>query len=80
MEENNIKKPLIEIDNELIEMSKNVKIINSLKDDIDNLISNKNDNNNNKSNIEEKYNKIKTQIQKFMNKKNLYIIISIMKN
>ena len=69
MEENNIKKPLIEIDNELIEMSKNVKIINSLKDDIDNLISNKNDNNNNKSNIEEKYNKIKTQIQKFMNKK-----------
>ncbi len=51
MEENNIKKPLIEIDNELIEMSKNVKIINSLKDDIDNLISNKNDNNNNKSNI-----------------------------
>jgi hypothetical protein len=35
MEENNIKKPLIEIDNELIEMSKNVKIINSLKDDID---------------------------------------------
>ena len=71
MEENNIKKPLIEIDNELIEMSKNVKIINSLKDDIDNLISNKNDNNNNnnKSNIEEKYNKIKSQIQKFMNKK-----------
>ena len=69
MEENNIKKPLIEIDNELIEMSKNVKIINSLKDDIDNLISNKNNNNNNKSNIEEKYNKIKTQIQKFMNKK-----------
>ena len=46
MEENNIKKPLIEIDNELIEMSKNVKIINSLKDDIDNLIYNKNDNNN----------------------------------
>ena len=80
MEENNIKKPLIEIDNELIEMSKNVKIINSLKDDIDNLIYNKNDNNNNKSNIEEKYNKIKTQIQKFMNKKNSYIIISIMKN
>ena len=68
MEENNIKKPLIEIDSELIEMSKNVKIINSLKDDIDNLIYNKNDNNN-KSNIEEKYNKIKTQIQKFMNKK-----------
>ena len=29
MEENNIKKPLIEIDNELIEMSKNVKIINN---------------------------------------------------
>ena len=33
-----IKKPLIEIDNDLIEMSKNLKIINSLKDDIDEIL------------------------------------------
>ena len=66
LEEN--KQPLIEIDNEIIEMSKNVKIINSLKEDIDQLISSKNINNNIPT-INDKYNKIKTQIQKFMNKK-----------
>ena len=75
MEENNkineeYKKPLIEIDNELLEMSKNLKIINSLKEDIDQLISNISNNNDNiSSSIKEKYNKIKNQIQKFMNKK-----------
>ena len=36
--EEDIKKPLIEIDNDLTEMSKNLKIINSLKDDIEKLI------------------------------------------
>ena len=66
LEEN--KQPLIEIDNEIIEMSKNVKIINSLKEDIDQLISSKNINNNIPT-INDKYNKIKTQIQKFMNMK-----------
>ena len=66
LEEN--KQPLIEIDNEIIEMSKNVKIINSLKEDIDQLISSKNINNNIPT-INDKYNKIKTKIQKFMNKK-----------
>ena len=66
LEEN--KQPLIEIDNEIIEMSKNVKIINSLKEDIDQLISSKNISNNIPT-INDKYNKIKTQIQKFMNKK-----------
>ena len=65
LEEN--KQPLIEIDNEIIEMSKKVKIINSLKEDIDQLISSKNINN--IPTINDKYNKIKTQIQKFMNKK-----------
>ena len=76
MKDNNItnddyKKPLIEIDNEIIEMSKNVKIINSLKEDIEQLITNKSyiNNDNNISLIKEKYNKIKNQIQKFMNKK-----------
>jgi len=77
MEENNIiinediKKPLIEIDNDLIEMSKNLKIINSLKDDIDKILSsipNAHDEKINSS-IKDKYNKIKTQIKKFMNKK-----------
>ena len=62
MEENNkineeYKKPLIEIDNELLEMSKNLKIINSLKEDIDQLISNLS-NNNNTSTIKDKYNKL----------------------
>ena len=65
MKENEI---ILEIDNEIIEMSKNVKIINSLKEDIDQLISSKNINNNIPT-INDKYNKIKTQIQKFMNKK-----------
>ena len=76
MKENNTtngdyKKPLITIDNEIIEMSKNVKIIISLKEDIEQLISNISslNNDNNISLIKEKYNKIKTQIQKFMNKK-----------
>ena len=76
MKDNNIsnedyKKPLIEIDNEIIEMSKNVKIINSLKEDIDQLVTNDSylNNDNNISLIKEKYNKIKNQIQKFMNKK-----------
>ena len=69
--EDDIKKPLIEIDNDLIEMSKNLKIISSLKDDIDELIKNLPDNNNddNITSIKDKYNKIKTQIKKFMNKK-----------
>ena len=76
MKENNTtngdyKKPLITIDNEIIEMSKNVKIINSLKEDIEQLIGNNSslNNDNNNTLIKEKYNKIKTQIQKFMNKK-----------
>ena len=69
MKENNIidediKKPLIEIDNDLIEMSKNLKIINSLKDDIEDLINNLTNNNNDETitSIKDKYNKIKTQI------------------
>ena len=76
MKDNNIsnedyKKPLIEIDNEIIEMSKNAKIISSLKEDIDQLITNNSslNNDNDISLIKEKYNKIKNQIQKFMNKK-----------
>jgi len=76
MKENNIidediKKHLIEIDNDLIEMSKNLKIINSLKDDIEDLINNLTNNNNDETitSIKDKYNKIKTQIKKFMNKK-----------
>ena len=75
MEENNkineeYKKPLIEIDIELLEMSKNLKIINSLKEDIDQLISSFSNNNDKiSSTIKEKYNKVKNQIQKFMNKK-----------
>ena len=76
MKENNIidediKKPLIEIDNDLIEMSKNLKIINSLKDDIEDLINKLSNNNDDETitSIKDKYNKIKTQIKKFMNKK-----------
>ena len=76
MKENNTtngdyEKPLITIDNEILEMSKNVKIINSLKEDIEQLIGNNSslNNDNNISLIKEKYNKIKSQIQKFMNKK-----------
>ena len=69
--EDDIKKPLIEIDNDLIEMSKNLKIISSLKDDIEELMKNLPNNNNddNITSIKDKYNKIKTQIKKFMNKK-----------
>ena len=69
--EDDIKKPLIEIDNDLIEMSKNLKIISSLKDDIEELIKDLPNNNNddNITSIKDKYNKIKTQIKKFMNKK-----------
>ena len=48
--EDDIKKPLIEIDNDLIEMSKNLKIISSLKDDIEELMKNL-PNNNNDDNI-----------------------------
>ena len=76
MKENNTtngdyEKPLITIDNEILEMSKNVKIINSLKEDIEQLIGNNSslNNDNNNTLIKEKYNKIKSQIQKFMNKK-----------
>ena len=76
MKENNrtngdYEKPLITIDNEILEMSKNVKIINSLKEDIEQLIGNNSslNNDNNNTLIKEKYNKIKSQIQKFMNKK-----------
>ena len=69
--EDDIKKPLIEIDNDLIEMSKNLKIISSLKDDIEELIKDLPNNNNddNITSVKDKYNKIKTQIKKFMNKK-----------
>ena len=69
--EDDIKKPLIEIDNDLIEMSKNLKIISSLKDDIEELMKNLPNNNkdDNITSIKDKYNKIKTQIKKFMNKK-----------
>ena len=69
--EEDIKKPLIEIDNDLTEMSKNLKIIISLKDDIEKLITNSSNINDTKisSSIKEKHNKIKNQIKKFMNKK-----------
>ena len=69
--EEDIKKPLIEIDNDLTEMSKNLKIINSLKDDIEKLIIDLSNSNNNEiiSSIKDKHNKIKNQIKKFMNKK-----------
>ena len=69
--EEDIKKPLIEIDNDLTEMSKNLKIINSLKDDIEKLIIDLPNSNNNEivSSIKDKHNKIKNQIKKFMNKK-----------
>ena len=69
--EEEIQKPLIEIDNDLTEMSKNLKIIISLKDDIEKLITNLSNINDTKisSSIKEKHNKIKNQIKKFMNKK-----------
>lgn len=69
-------KPLLDIDNDLDEMSKCVKIISSLKSDIEEIInkeSNHKNNNENKSitlTIKDKHNNIKKQIQKFMNKKN----------
>ena len=66
MEDN--KKPLLDIENDLLEMSKNIKIIKSLKKDIDEELI-KNYHNNNITLIEDKYNKIKKQIQSFMNKK-----------
>ena len=73
-EKNDNRRPLLDIDKDLGEMSMNVKIIISLKTDIENLIEKKSDikdfNNNIKLNIEDKYNRIKKQIQKFMNKKN----------
>ena len=69
--EEDIKKPLIEIDNDLTEMSKNLKIIISLKDDIEKLITNSSNINDKEisSSIIDKHNKIKNQIKKFMNKK-----------
>ena len=69
--EEDIKKPLIEIDNDLTEMSKNLKIIISLKDDIEKLITNLSNINDKEisSSIIDKHNKIKNQIKKFMNKK-----------
>ena len=69
--EEDIKKPLIEIDNDLTEMSKNLKIIISLKDDIEKLITNSSNINDKEisSSIIDKRNKIKNQIKKFMNKK-----------
>ena len=80
MEENDLindnKKPLLNIDNDLIEMSKSIKIITSLKSDIEELIDKQSNSNINPINknitltIQDKYNIIKKQIQKFMNKKN----------
>ena len=82
---NENRKPLLDIENDLIEMSKNVKIINSLKTDIDEIIdkkSNKNDFSKNEIlNIEDKYKQIKKQINKFMNEKNyIYNFIRIEKS
>ena len=80
MEENDLindnKKPLLNIDNDLIEMSKSLKIITSLKSDIEELIDKQSNSNINPINkninltIQDKYNIKKKQIQKFMNKKN----------
>jgi cell fate (sporulation/competence/biofilm development) regulator YlbF (YheA/YmcA/DUF963 family) len=69
--EEEIQKPLIEIDNDLTEMSKNLKIIISLKDDIEKLITNSSNINDKEisSSIIDKHNKIKNQIKKFMKKK-----------
>lgn len=70
---NDNQKPLLDIENDLTEMSKIVKIIISLKNDIEGKIDNTlNDNNMSKIDIlfiEKKYNKIKEQTQKFMDKK-----------
>lgn len=81
---NENKKPLLDIENDLIEMSKSVKIINSLKTDIEEVInkkSNKKDfSKNDILNIEDKYKQIKKQINKFMNEKNyIYNFIRIEK-
>ena len=68
-------KPLLDIENDLTEMSKITKIIASMKSDIEEKIKqnkeikNNNINNNDMAFIEDKYNKIKKQIQKFMDKK-----------
>ena len=71
---NDNQKPLLDIENHLMEMSKCLKIITSLKTDIEEIIDKKsnieNFNNNIIITIEDKYNKIKKQIQKFMEKKN----------
>ena len=79
MENNNDnKKPLLDIENELLEMSKNLKIIISLKNDIDELILKEpKEINDNILIIEDKYEKIKKQIQSFLNKKKfIYNFIS----
>ena len=72
MEENDLindnKKPLLNIDNDLIEMSKSIKIITSLKSDIEELIDKQSNSNINPINknitltIQDKYNIIKKQI------------------
>ena len=82
---NENRKPLLDIENDLIEMSKNVKIINSLKTDIEELINKKSIkkdfSKNDILNIEDKYKQIKKQINKFMNKKNyIYNFIRIEKS
>ena len=82
---NENQKPLLDIDNDLVEMSKSLKIITSLKNDIDDIIKKnidiQNFNKNDISLIEDKYNKIKKHIQKFMNKKNyIYNFIRIENN
>ena len=82
---NENRKPLLDTENDLIEMSKNVKIINSLKADIEELINKKSIkkdfSKNDILNIEDKYKQIKKQINKFMNKKNyIYNFIRIEKS
>ena len=82
---NENRKPLLDIENDLIEMSKNVKIINSLKADIEEVINKKSIkkdfSKNDILNIEDKYKKIKKQINKFMNEKNyIYNFIRIEKS
>ena len=82
---NENRKPLLDTENDLIEMSKNVKIINSLKTDIEELINKKSIkkdfSKNDILNIEDKYKQIKKQINKFMNKKNyIYNFIRIEKS
>lgn len=82
---NENRKPLLDIENDLIEMSKNVKIINSLKADIEEVINKKSIkkdfSKNDILNIEDKYKQIKKQINKFMNEKNyIYNFIRIEKS